>query len=113
MITVEVSKNKSGLYTGYRAKGHANDAPAGESVVCAWVSAVTQMALIGLEGEAKFPVAYTADPKSGLLTVQLKKAPDETSQLLIGSMVRILQQLAAECPKDVRVREHGGESKNV
>ena len=33
MITVEVSKNKSGLYTGYRAKGHANDAPAGESVV--------------------------------------------------------------------------------
>ena len=113
MITVEVSKNKSGLYTGYRAKGHAKDAPAGESVVCAWVSAVTQMTLIGLESELKFPVAYTADPESGLLAVQLQKEPDAKSQLLIGSMVRTLRQLAAECPKDVRVREHGGESTNV
>lgn len=31
MITIEISKNKSGLYTGYRAKGHAKDAPAGRA----------------------------------------------------------------------------------
>ena len=113
MITFEVFVNKSGDYTWFRSRGHAQDAESGQSVVCAWVSAVTQVALLGLTEEAKIPVSQKLDKKKGLLEVKLCQAPDERSRLILRPMVLVLEQLAKKCPKDVRFREHGGESTNV
>ena len=113
MITAEVFVDKAGKYTGFRTKGHAEDAESGHSVVCAWVSAVTQMALIGLTEEAKIPVSQKLDVRKGLLEVKLCQVPDERSQLVLRPMVLVLEQLAKKCPKDVRFHEHGGESTNV
>jgi uncharacterized protein YsxB (DUF464 family) len=72
MIQIELRKNREGLLTGYEVLGHAEDAPMGNSVLCAWVSAVTQMALIGLEQEIKHAVSYETDETKGLLKVRLK-----------------------------------------
>ncbi len=110
MIIIDVYKDKDGYITRYRSRGHASGAPAGENVLCAWVSAVTQMALVGLEQELNYPVDYSTDEDQGILKVALKSAPDAKSQAVLGSMLRILQQLAEQCPQDVRLNEHGGES---
>ncbi len=109
MITVDLYRNRKGEITAFRSKGHASDAPAGESVICAWVSAVTQMALVGLEQQLQYPVEYRADTKKGELQVTLQRTPDAKSQALLGSMEAVLYQLAEQCPQDVRIHEHGGE----
>ncbi len=109
MITVDLYRNHKGEITGFRSRGHAGDAPAGESVVCAWVSAATQMALAGLEQQLKYPVEYRTDTEKGELQVTLQRMPDEKSQALLGSMEIVLNQLAEQCPQNVRIREHGGE----
>ena len=109
MITIDLYRNHKGKITGFTSRGHAGDAPAGESVVCAWVSAVTQMALVGLEQQLQYPVTYRADTKKGELQVTLQRTPDAKSQALLGSMETVLYQLAEQCPQDVRIREHGGE----
>ena len=109
MITVDLYRNRKGEITAFRSKGHASDAPTGESVICAWVSAVTQMALVGLEQQLQYPVEYRADTKKGELQVTLQRTPDAKSQALLGSMEAVLYQLAEQCPQDVRIHEHGGE----
>ena len=96
MITIDLYRNHKGEITGFRSQGHAGDAPAGESILCAWVSAATQMALVGLEQQLKYPVDYQVDQKKGVLQVTLQRTP-------------VLYQLAEQCPQDVRIREHGGE----
>ena len=101
MITIDLYRNHKGEITGFRSQGHAGDAPAGESILCAWVSAATQMALVGLEQQLKYPVDYQVDQKKGVLQVTLQRTPDIKSQSLLGSMEIVLYQLA--------VREHGGE----
>ena len=98
MITIDLYRNHKGEITGFRSQGHAGDAPAGESILCAWVSAATQMALVGLEQQLKYPVDYQVDQKKGVLQVTLQRTPDI-----------VLYQLAEQCPQDVRIREHGGE----
>lgn len=109
MITVDLFRNQEGYITGFRSQGHAGDAPAGESVICAWVSAATQLVLVGLEQQLQYPVDYEADTDQGLLQVILRQAPDALSQALFGSMELVLRQLAGQCPQDVRIHEHGGE----
>ena len=109
MISVDLYRNRKCEITAFRSRGHASDAPAGESVICAWVSAVTQMALVGLEQQLQYPVEYRADTKKGELQVTLQRTPDAKIQALLGSMEAVLYQLAEQCPQDVRIHEHGGE----
>lgn len=110
MITIDVYRNRQGKIIGFQSRGHAADAPAGESVICAWVSAATQMVIVGLEQQLHYSVEYKTDTKQGLLQVTLKQEPDRQSQTLFGSMEMVLKQLAEQCPQDVRIYEHGGET---
>jgi len=111
-VTIDIQRNGAGLITAFRSKGHAGDVPAGENVVCAWVSAVTQNALIGLEQELRLPVDYQLSEKENLLSVRLRCEPDAKSQIILGTMERTLEQLAEQYPQYVRIFGHGGE-KNV
>lgn len=110
MIVVDLFRNREGYITSFQSEGHADDAPAGKSVICAWVSAATQMVLVGLEQHLKYPVDYQTDTEKGLLRVTLRQPPDALSQALFGSMEMVLKQLAGQCPQDVRIHEHGGET---
>lgn len=96
------------MITGFKSEGHSG--VEGESVICAWVSAVTQMALIGIEEELHYPVRYNVDEPKGLLKVALDCAPDSHTQLLFKSMLNVLKQLSEGYPQDVRLKGHGGES---
>ena len=108
MIIIDIFKNQAGFITGYQALGHAGDAPCGYSIVCAWVSAVTQMSLIGLEQQLKHPVVYTTDDTKGLLSVRLKAAPTARTQDLLRSMELTLEDLARSQPQEVTLNKHRG-----
>ena len=106
MIKIDLYKNARGQIGSYRVCGHAGDGPAGQSIVCAWVSAVTQMTLIGLEEELHCPLRYQTEEDEGLLEVSLKGEPDEKTQVLTGSMEMVLQQLQEQYPEHVQLNEH-------
>lgn len=108
MITIDIYRTKQNLIRAYKVLGHAEDAPEGQSIICAWVSAVTQMALIGLENELKQPLTYRTEAEEGLLEVTLQGVPNERTQILLGSMVDTLWQLVESFPQDVCVFEHRG-----
>ena len=91
MITIDLYRNHKGEITGFRSQGHAGDAPAGESILCAWVSAATQMALVGLEQQLKYPVDYQVDQKKGVLQVTLRNGLKDTiSRKYLPDMKRYL-----------------------
>lgn len=108
MIIIDIFKNQAGFITGYQALGHADDALCGDSIVCAWVSAVTQMSLVGLEQQLKHPVVYTTDETNGLLSVRLKAAPTARTQDLLRSMEITLEQLVERLPQEVTLNKHRG-----
>ena len=110
MIKIDVYRNGAGKINAYKVAGHSESAPQGEDIVCAWVSATTQMALIGLDDHLKFPVKYHTDEENGILEVKLEKEPNDFSEALLGSMLCTLKQIEEKCFKYVQVKEHGGEN---
>ena len=108
MIRIDLYQDDQKLLSGYRVLGHAAVNSAGVSVACAWVSAITQTALIGLEQRLQYPVAYELDETKGLLAVKLEQAPDERTEDLLRTMESALEQLAAACPQEVAIRKHRG-----
>ena len=53
MTKVTIYKNQHGDVYGFKAKGHAANAPKGTCIYCAAISAITQTACIGIEEVAK------------------------------------------------------------
>ena len=70
MTTVTVFRRPDGALSGFDCRGHALYADAGEDIVCAAVSALTQGTLNGLLNVLKAPVDYHIDEKDGILTAR-------------------------------------------
>ena len=88
MTTITVCY-EGGHITGFSAKGHTGYAQAGEDVVCAAVSALTQTAYLGLN-EYVGPDTRVSQ-KDGALRVTLPKelSPEkrEAAELILGTML--------------------------
>jgi len=52
---------------GFRAQGHAGNAPQGENIVCAAVSAILQTAYLGLTEVASLQPQWRADEETALM----------------------------------------------
>ncbi|NLD60205.1 MAG: ribosomal-processing cysteine protease Prp [Clostridiales bacterium] len=107
MTTVRVFRNPDGTISGFDANGHAGYAEAGEDIVCAAVSALTQATLNGLKSVLDAPVEYAIGRKRAHLSVSLAEDfPSdkfEGAQLLLRTLVEGLESLAAAHPRFVRV----------
>ena len=105
--TVAFYRRPDGALTGYRAEGHTGYAEAGEDIVCAAVSALTQSTLNGLKSVLKAPVMYEMDDQSAFLEARL--APEasptqvEQAQLLLVTLLEGLQAIAQSYPRNVRI----------
>ena len=74
-------------------------ADAGEDIVCAAVSALTQGTLNGLLNVLKAPVDYHIDEKDGILTAALGEVPEGKragAQLLLQTLASALQMIEAD-----------------
>ena len=106
MTTVTVFCEADGALSGFDCRGHADYAEAGEDIVCAAVSALTQGTLNGLLNVLKAPVDYRIDEKDGILTASLGEVPEGKragAQLLLETLVSALQMIEADYARFVRV----------
>ena len=100
-------RRADGTLTGFCAQGHTGYAPAGEDIVCAAVSALTQSTLNGLRNVLKAPVVFDIDEKAARLEAYL--APEATqeqvrqAQLLLQTLLEGLQAIERSYPRNVRI----------
>ena len=106
MTTVTVFRRPDGSLSGFDCRGHALYADAGEDIVCAAVSALTQGTLNGLLNVLQAPVDYRIDEKDGILTASLGEVPEGKragAQLLLETLVSALQSIEADYARFLRV----------
>ena len=100
-------RRADGTLTGYRAQGHTGYAPAGQDIVCAAVSALTQSTLNGLRSVLKAPVMFDIDDQAA--TLQAELTPEATgeqvkqAQLLLVTLLEGLQAIERSYPRNVRI----------
>ncbi len=105
--TVTFFKRSDGALIGYRANGHSGYAAAGEDIVCAGVSALTQSTLNGLQNILKAPVRSDIDERTASLEAELR--PEATTeqvdraQLLLETLLQGLQAMERSYPRNVRI----------
>ena len=107
--TVSFFRRPDGALTGYRAQGHTGYAEAGEDIVCAAVSALTQTTLNGLQNVLKAPVMFEIDDEAALLEARLTpratEAQVEAAQLLLETLLEGLRAIERSYPRNVRIIE--------
>ncbi len=107
MTTVAFYAAAAGTLTGFQAEGHSGYAQAGEDIVCAAVSALTQSVLYGLTEVVKAPVDYEQRNNGAMLSVQFRPEADEAAvregQILLRTLQGSLQAIARDYPRNVRI----------
>ena len=100
-------RRPDGALTGYRAEGHTGYAEAGEDIVCAAVSALTQSTLNGLKNVLKAPVMFDIDDAAATLearlTPQASEAQVREAQILLQTLLQGLQAIERSYPRNVRI----------
>ena len=109
MIRVAIARERaSRRIVGFRVEGHALFAESGKDIVCAGVSAVSVGTVNA--AEAVVGVELPARMESGLLHVvvpnELPEAQRDSLQLLLESMVVMLQTIEQSYGKHIRLQEH-------
>ena len=107
MISVRLKKSPEGTVRGFCVTGHAGQAPRGEDIVCAGVSAVVQTALIGLDEVADVCGTYTID-EGGIqctLPEEMTQATAFCVQTILKTMALGLVSIAEQYPEYVRIKE--------
>ncbi len=107
MTMVAFFRAPDGGLVGFEASGHSGFARAGEDIVCAAVSALTEATLNGLQSVVKAPVTFERDEKRALLTACLTPdCPEETlerAQILLQTLQEAVQAISREYPRNVRI----------
>ena len=105
--TVSFFRRPDGALTGYRAQGHTGYAEAGEDIVCAAVSALTQSTLNGLKNVLKAPVMFDIDDAAATLEARLTPLASEAqvreAQILLQTLLQGLQAIERSYPRNVRI----------
>ncbi|SIS63665.1 ribosomal-processing cysteine protease Prp [Alicyclobacillus vulcanalis] len=101
MIEVELLLHGDGI-EGFRVRGHAGYAEAGQDIVCAAVSVLVYNFVNSAErfAGARFDVQDVGEA----LTCRFPEALDARAKLLFDSMVFGIEQVAEQYPEHVRIR---------
>ena len=99
--------SQGGCITGFEVKGHAGFAEAGQDIVCAAVSALTQSTLNGLRSVLKAPVMFDIDDQGATLEAELTPEATEEqvrqAQMLLVTLLEGLQAIERSYPRNVRI----------
>lgn len=106
MITVAVYYDKQGRIESYKVTGHADSVTEGFDPVCALVSVVTQTPIIGLERHLQRQANVRVDEAAGELEVTLTEAEAKDGQLLLDTMVSVLEELRESYGKQLQIVKH-------
>ena len=108
MITIKIARNKDDEIISFSLNGHAGYSENGKDIVCAAVSAVTNMTLIGLGEKLKLNIKFERN-EGGYLKVELPEniSSDDMriAQFLLESLVTEYLDIEANFGKYVLVNE--------
>lgn len=108
MITITVVKNNQNIMS-IEATGHSGYAEAGQDIVCAAVSTLTQNLIVGLTEVVGIEPKYVVDENIPHLMVALPKELNaekmKSAQILMRSTCLGLTQVAKEYSKFIKIKE--------
>lgn len=109
MVHIRLFRDEDGDLTGFIADGHTGYAARGSDVVCAGVSVLTTVTVLGLQARLKLSPEVRVDHDQGYLECHLdRRMPAELwvrAQDLLETMVLGLHEIAREHSKYVCVKE--------
>ncbi len=100
-------RNLDGGLCGFEIRGHSGLAPEGSDILCAAVSAMSQLVINTLTEEFSVPLEVTVDPKIALLSAKLPDAYQlaEAGKGLFSGFYRELQTLQKAYPRNLSLGE--------
>ena len=108
MITINVERNVNNEIVSFSLNGHAGYDVQGKDIVCAAVSAVTNMALIGLGEKLKLNLKFEKN-NGGYLKVELPENINSddmmVAQFLLESLVTEYLDIESSYGKYILVKE--------
>ncbi|WP_168123750.1 ribosomal-processing cysteine protease Prp [Paenibacillus sp. HB172176] len=111
MITITIVRGADKRVASFAVEGHAKYAKPGKDIVCAGVSAVSVGTVNSIEQLTG--VRLPAEMKNGWLSSSIPLSAqadtDERVQLLLESMIVMLDTIAKSYGKHVSLREHYNE----
>ena len=105
MIRLTMYVDKDGTYVGFKSEGHANDAPRGESLVCAGISTVVFGAYYFIEYESSAEATMSAN--DGVLSVRLK-GPNHDAQVALRQLITSVEMVKQGNPGIKIITKRGG-----
>ncbi|MEW6525017.1 MAG: ribosomal-processing cysteine protease Prp [Bacillota bacterium] len=103
MVTVVFQRDGSGRVCGFAVGGHAGYAEAGQDIVCAAVSAITQTAVLGLEQFCGTGVYCAIEPGSLVCRLSSPAQQPGPAWYIVETMLLGLTEIAREHPKYLRI----------
>lgn len=107
MITVSILRRQDNGIEGFKVEGHANYDKRGRDIVCAGVSSITVGTVNSIE--ALLGVVMDGKMKNGFLNATLPATLEshvsENVQLLLSSMVVMLQSIEKSYGKYIEIQE--------
>jgi uncharacterized protein len=86
------------------AQGHAGDAKAGDSIVCAAVSSLMYTAVNALESVAGIIPAIVKDDRKALISIRLAETDENRdAQIILRTIIQGLTDISGEYPKWVKI----------
>ena len=82
-------------------KGHANFNDYGKDIVCSACSSIVTTTVNGILALDKGSLSYLIGKKG--MTIEIKN-DDQTTQILINNMVRLLKDLAGKYPDNIEIK---------
>lgn len=108
MITIDIKRNSKNEIFSFSLNGHAGYDVNGKDIVCAAVSAVTNMVLIGLNEKLQIDLEFEKSD-GGYLKVELSEKTESekmrNAQVLLESMVEEFLDLETNFSKYILVKE--------
>ena len=96
MTTVTFHKTKSGEYKGFTCKGHAEFDNYGKDIVCASISVLVINTINSLEEIVHEQIIVDSDEERGMITCKFEMPLQETSKVLVDSLVLGLTQIVKQ-----------------
>lgn len=99
MTTVTMFR-QNGRLIGFETKDHTGFAEEGRDVVCAAVSAATELAVTILES-AKADISVNIDPKTACVRLRVNGSPGKTEEAVLDGYGRYMKDVSAAYPLHV------------
>lgn len=108
MTHIRFYRDARGRLSGYSIIGHAGSAPAGEDIVCAGISALTQTGVNALSAiaEARPRLHYGDGFLSVRLPATLSRRQRHRARVILRTVEQGLYDMAAAYPEYMRISRH-------